>query len=153
MYDENAIATLLATGGQTFDRINDPTPWAGKKKREVTTEWVLGPGEDSSGRPGEIILRLTSYHYGKAEYSGQLGNAYDTTLRVEFAGGGFRQTTLSFGMKGESIGVLREFDIARFSAKALRAHHDAALRAVNGERNHIASVLVNGVAQYLPKAA
>lgn len=155
MYDEQSIASLLGNEPASHhDRIGEPTPWSNQKRREVTTEWVVGPGQ-SSRDEGTIILRLTTYHHGKASYVGERGNEYSSTMRVEFesADGRMRQTTIAFGTKGESVSVHRTGDVARFSAKAMREHHAEALRVVEGERHQIAAILVGGVSRYVAETA
>lgn len=149
MFDAASIEALLHTPGETRDRIGEPYPFGNEKRREVTTTWEVGPGNtdpdsDTFGDDGTIELSLTTYHYGDRK-------EYSSTLRVSINCGSMTQTTMSFGLNGESAAVHREH-VARFSAKTMREHHVEARRLVEAHADHLGSVLQQGVAQYLPKA-
>ena len=147
MYDYIALAALLFSPGTTRDRIGEPYPFRSGKRREITTEWVVGPGNTDPDHPtrgedGEIVLTMTSYHYGDRKQ-------FATTLRVEIVCKGMRQTTLAFGAKGESYDVLRT-PVARFSAKAMREHHARCQELIRHSARHAAMSIEAGVGQYLP---
>jgi len=144
------ITTLLRTEPVTRDRIGEPFPFRNEKRREVTSQWKVGPGSTDPDHPtrgddGTIVLDLTTYHYASRK-------AYHSSLRVsiESADGRMSQTTMSFGLNGESVNV-HQSSVARFSAKTMREHHAEALQLAKDHAGHCGSVLVQGVAQYLPR--
>ncbi len=148
MFDRHSLAALLKTPGTTRDRIGEPFPFRNEKRREITTEWVVGPGntdpdDERFGEYGDIVLTMTSYHYPNAK-------KYRTTLRVEIVGANMRQTTIAFGLKGETYDVGTD-DVLRFSAKSMREHHARCLKLVEYSADHAGMTLEAGVAQYRPK--
>jgi hypothetical protein len=155
MYDTPQLADILATEPTTRDRIGEPKPFGSGKYRDIESTWEVGPGQlhpDSSipGEEGTIVLDLTTYHHGKAEYYGQLEKCYTSTIRVAFVGENFKQTTLSFGTKNESVRVLN-VPVERFSAKSMREAHQKALAYVRENPNQIAPFIHGGVQQYVAK--
>ncbi len=148
MYDRHSLAKLLATPGTTRDRIGEPTAYRGDKKREIVTEWEVGPGNtdpdnDRFGEDGQIVLTMRTFHYKDRK-------AYSTTIRVELEGERMRQTTIAFGARGESYDVLTA-RVERFSAKTMREHHARCQELVGYSADHAGLSLEQGVAQYLPK--
>lgn len=151
MYSAHDIANLLHTEPTTRDRIGEPYPFRVGKRREITSEWVVGPGNTSpddnrfgDDDDGTILLTMTSYHYGDRK-------TLSTNLRVEIEVGNMRQTTMAFGAHGEAVRVSNE-RCDRFSAKAMREHHARCIELVRYSALNCGQTLEQGVAQYLPKA-
>lgn len=148
MFDRYALADLLKTPGTTRDRIGEPYPMRNEKRREITTEWVVGPGNTDPDSPtygedGDIVITMTTYHHGS-------NKQYSTTLRVEIVAGNMRQTTIAFGTRGESYDVHRT-PVARFSAKTMREHHAHCQYLVQEcSADHAGMSLEAGVRQYIP---
>lgn len=149
MYSRFDLANLLRTEPTTRNRIGEPFPFRNEKRREITSQWVVGPGNtdpDSAtyGEDGTIVIDLTTYHHAGSKQ-------FMSTLRVSIEGDRMKQTTMSFGLNGESCDVHRAY-VTRFSAKAMVAHHDRALYlTMECSADHSGMVLEKGVAQYAAK--
>lgn len=147
MYGRFEIANLLQTPGALIDRIGEPHVMRPGKRREISHEWVVGPGREypndaHPGKEGRIILALETFHHASRK-------AFTSTLRVHLDGQGFRSTTIAFGARGEVVDV----SIApcpRFSAKAMREHHERARYLVQEcSADHCGMTLAPGVGQYV----
>ena len=142
MYDAKSLSELLMTPGKTRDRIGEPSSFGREKRREITTEWKVGPGKNNT-EDGEIVLTMASRHH-------KTSKQYITDVRVEFVGENFRQTVMAFGAEGEAIGVKRT-PVERFSAKTMREHHERCRELVRYSADHSGRVLAEGVKRYIPE--
>jgi len=141
------IEALLNTEPTTRDRIGEPYGMRPGKRREITSQWVVGPGntrpnDDRFGDEGSIVLDLDTFHHGDRKQ-------YTSVLRVSIEGQNMKQTVIAFGARGEAVNVHGKA-VDRFSAKSMREHHAHALKCVEASAYHCGMTLAAGVAQYLP---
>ncbi len=147
MHTAFTIEALLLTAPTTRDRIGEPYGMRPGKRREVTSQWIVGPGntdpnDDRFGEDGTIVIDLDTFHHASSK-------RYTSTLRVSIEGENMKQTTIAFGAHGETVDVYAN-PVERFSAKTMRLHHLHALKCVEASAYHCGLTLVTGIGQYLP---
>jgi hypothetical protein len=77
-----------------------------------------------------VIVLVTTHHYGRPSYAGALGHAYRTVMNVveiEQSEPGVRVHSY---LPHDAVGVLTTGDVARFSARSVNDHHARALDVI-----------------------
>lgn len=159
-HNQTGTAAISVVAPGTWDEVAARQCETLTKDRSIRTEWVLASYENTDRDEPvtvEVVVDLTTRHFGRAEYVGRPDKVYLSSLGYEKRTrhtGHPRHTTHEYGLYSQKTALVGREAAPRFSAKTLAAVHAQALErlASNYERYpDLRAVFTEALDRHAPK--